>query len=51
MAILLENYEETYTEVVKFANANCMIEFVPETRHLEDLPDTMIKILKSQKLS
>lgn len=50
MGILLENYEENYAEVVKFGNENCMLEFVPETRHYEDLPDPLLRVLNSQKL-
>lgn len=41
-AILLENYEDAYKNVLKFANEHCMVHFVPETQYLEDLADSII---------
>ena len=47
VAILLENFEEAFTGVVRFANQNCMCEFAPESRFYDDLPDPVLKILNS----
>ena len=47
MAILLENYEDAFKEVLKFANLNCMCEFVPDSPYYDDLPDPILKILNS----
>ena len=47
--ILLENYESCFAEVVQFANQHCMVQFEPETRYFEDLPDPILRILQSQK--
>ena len=46
-AILLENYYGAYEKVVKFANQHCMLRFVPETRHLDDLPSPILRIIQA----
>lgn len=45
--ILLENYQVAFENVVKFANQHCMLRFVPETRHLDDLPTPLLRIIQA----
>ena len=50
-AILLDNYEDAFIAVMKYANEHCMVQIEPETKYLEDVPDTMLQILESQRAS
>lgn len=49
LAILLENFEEAYSAIVKFANQHCMCEFTPESHSYNDIPGPILRILSSQK--
>ena len=48
---MLENYEDSYEGVVKFANQHCNVEFEPETRFFDDIPDPILSILNKQKFA